>query len=141
MKTVRKTTIIAKLIILAVIIIFFVILLLLKMNSGIAEEWTKGFARWYESTIGVIFKWVPFSLTEVVFLILIITGITLIVKIIISFATARPLRALSKFLSIETSYFIRSIYIRDLRRGWQSARPCPSVLRLFLSPHNHQDSA
>ena len=100
MKTVRKTTIIAKLIILAVIIIFFVILLLLKMNSGIAEEWTKGFARWYESTIGVIFKWVPFSLTEVVFLILIITGITLIVKIIISFATARPLRALSKFLSI-----------------------------------------
>ena len=99
-KPVKKAVIIVQLVTLLFWVLFFVILLVLKTNSDICEEWTKGFARWYETTIGTLFKWIPFSLTEVVFLILIILSISLLVGMIVSFCKAKPLKAVSKLLSI-----------------------------------------
>ena len=96
----KRPHIIAQLVLIAIWVIFLIILILLKTNTAICEWWTRNPARWYETTIGSLFKWVPFSLTEVIIVILVITGIILLVKFIIDMAKGRFIRGISKLLSI-----------------------------------------
>ena len=92
--------IIVKLVFIIPLIILLVLLLVSKTDPAFCENWTRWEARAYQSSVGLLFKWVPFSLTEVLALILIICLIVDIVKIISSLVHLKPARALSKFLSI-----------------------------------------
>ena len=58
---------------LLLIIIFLIILNILKQNTNIAEAWTRGFARGYTSFFGAVNETLPFSLTEVSFIVSIIS--------------------------------------------------------------------
>ena len=105
------TGIIVKLIFIVPLIIFLVLLLVLKKDPTFCENWTRWEARVYQSSIGLLFKWVPFSLTEVLALILIVCLIVDIVRIIRSLVHLKPTRALSIFLSIAfVSLLIVTLY-------------------------------
>lgn len=58
---------------LLLMIVFLVVINILKQNPNIAEQWTRGFGRAYTSFFGVANQAVPFSLTEVSFLVSIIS--------------------------------------------------------------------
>ena len=102
MEETRKNHIdlIAKIVTLVVFIILLVVMIVLKSNVEICEAWTRGFARWYETAIGSLFKWVPFSLTEVIVVSLVVLGIVLLVQIIVSLVKRKFSRGLTKVLTI-----------------------------------------
>ena len=58
---------------LLLILIFLVVLLILKQNVSIAESWTKSFGRAYTEAFGIANQYVPFSVTELSFLVSIIS--------------------------------------------------------------------
>ena len=103
---VKIREVITKLVFLSVFVILLVVLILLKTNSEICEAWTRGFARYYETAIGSLFKWVPFSLTEVIIVLLVVIGIVLLVKSIKAFVHKRPKEGISKLLSIATMVIV-----------------------------------
>ena len=96
----NHTGIIIKIASAVVFIIFLVIMIILKNNVQVCEAWTRGFARWYETGIGTLFKWVPFSLTELIVVGLVVSAVILIVQIIISFVKLRFSKGVSKLLTI-----------------------------------------
>ena len=103
--------IIVKLILMTYLVILLIILIDSKNDPSFCEAWARNEARMYQSGVGLIFKWVPFSLTEVLALIIIICLIVDIVKIIRAFIHLNPLRAVSKLLSIAfVSLLIVSLY-------------------------------
>ena len=103
---VKIRVVITKLVFLLVFVILLVVLILLKTNTEICEAWTRGFARYYETAIGSLFKWVPFSLTEVIVVLLVIIGIILLIKSIKAFVHKRPKEGVSKLLSIATMVIV-----------------------------------
>ena len=74
----KHTGITVKAILIVLLIVFTVVLILLKSNTAICEAWTRSFARWYQSAFGTIFKYIPFSLTEVIIITLAIVGFILL---------------------------------------------------------------
>lgn len=64
-----------KLSIILLLVVILVLFLLLKMNKGIAEWWTTHFVKGYLNFFGHITKYVPFSITEIVMLGVIILSI------------------------------------------------------------------
>lgn len=80
-------------------VIFLIILFLLKTNSNICESWTVGFSRWYESTLGPIFKWLPFSYAEVLIIGCIIAVITLLIFGIIAMCKRKFQKGFIRYLS------------------------------------------
>lgn len=96
----KRPHIITQLVLISIWVIFLIILILLKTNTAICEWWTRNPARWYETAIGSLFKWVPFSLTEVIVLMLVIIGVILLVKFIVDMVRGRFLRGISKLFSI-----------------------------------------
>ena len=107
----KRPHIISQIVLILIWVIFLIILILLKTNSAICEWWTRNPARWYETAIGSLFKWVPFSLTEVIIVTLVIIGVILLIKFIIDMARGRFLRGISKLLSVVlTAVSIATVY-------------------------------
>lgn len=98
MKKYKSITI--KAILIVLLVIFTVILAILKTNSDICEAWTRGFARVYQSSIGVLFKWIPFSLTEVLVVTIVIVGIILLVQFIRRLVQRKYSEGINKMLII-----------------------------------------
>ena len=63
---------------LLLMIIFLIVILCLKTNVKIAETWTRTFSRGYIALFGTISETVPFSLTELLFIIAIISSVVLL---------------------------------------------------------------
>ena len=89
-----------KAILIVLLVIFTVILAILKTNSDICEVWTRGFARVYQSSIGMLFKWIPFSLTEVLVVTIVIVGIILLVQFIRRLVQRKYSEGINKMLII-----------------------------------------
>lgn len=87
-------------IIFTLILIFFIILLILKTNSDICEAWTKSFARFYETAFGTLFKWIPFSLTEVFFLVIIVLSVIFVIQLIRGLVKKNYSRSISRGISL-----------------------------------------
>lgn len=68
-----------KLIVISVLVTIFVLFLILKTNSDICEWWTTHFVNGYLNVFGHITKWIPFSLTEIVMVGVIILSIVFLV--------------------------------------------------------------
>lgn len=54
-------------------IVFLIVLIILKQNQNIAESWTRTFGRAYTEAFGIANQFVPFSVTELSFLVSIIS--------------------------------------------------------------------
>ena len=89
-----------KAVLILLLVIFTVVLILLKSNTAVCEAWTRGFARWYESALGSMFMWIPFSITEVLVVTLVVIAIILIVQIVKAFKHHNPSSGVSKILTI-----------------------------------------
>lgn len=96
----KVSSILAKIIFILAFTVFLLVMINLKNDVALCEGWTRGFARGYELAIGTLFKWIPFSLTEVFFIIIGIITIVLIIQLIVSLVKANFLRSFSKLLSI-----------------------------------------
>ena len=96
----RIKSIIWKLIVIIVLIVLLVLVVILRKNQGFAEWWSTHIGRWYVTSIGNLTTHVPFSLTELLFVSLIALAIFLIIRAIICFVTIRPIKAISKLVSI-----------------------------------------
>ena len=80
--------------------ILIVIFSLLKNNQAVAEAWTKGFGEFYYSVVGPTTSWLPFSLTEIYFVIIGIITIVSIVQLIKRFINKRPVEGVKKIIKI-----------------------------------------
>ena len=89
-----------KAILIVLLVIFTVIFTILKTNSDICEAWTRGFERVYQSSIGMLFKWIPFSLTEVLVVTIVIVGIILLVQFIRRLVQHKYSEGINKMLII-----------------------------------------
>ena len=85
---------------LVTMITLLIIFSCLKSNPGIAEKWSEVFGSFYFYMVGPVFSWLPFSMTELFFLIVIIFTIVSIVKMIIDFVKKNPVKAISRILAI-----------------------------------------
>ena len=77
-----------------------IILLILKTNPSICEAWSKGLMRFHTSTFGKINEWLPFSITEVLMIGIIIGCVILLVTAIIAFIKRHPWKAIGKLMTI-----------------------------------------
>ena len=91
--------------ILLALVTLLVVMTVLKQNPQIAESWSNGFSRGYITAMSEFTRLLPFSLTEVFFLILILSIITLVVFIIIDLAKKEKVKALTKALIIGVTVF------------------------------------
>ena len=85
---------------LVTMITLLIIFSCLKSNPDIAEKWSEVFGSFYFYMVGPVFGWLPFSMTELFFLIVIIFTIVSIVKMIIDFVKKNPVKAISRILAI-----------------------------------------
>ena len=94
-------SIIIKTLVIIVLVLTIVLIAVLKKNPDVAEAMTRGFSRGYIRVASFITGLVPFvSFTELVVLIIAIVSIVLIVLIIRDLVKIRPIKALSKLLTI-----------------------------------------
>ncbi|MCR5505447.1 MAG: DUF3810 family protein [Bacilli bacterium] len=78
----------------------FFLLLGLKSNPDICEAWSRGLMRFHTSLFGKINSWIPFSVTDILMIIIIAGGIFLLVTAIISFIKKNPWRGVAKLMTI-----------------------------------------
>ena len=82
------------------LIIVYIVLAVLKNNQAFAEWYSRTIQRGYLFALGHVTEFIPFSMMEVFFLTVIIIGIIEIVFIIINFAKIKPLKAISRILTL-----------------------------------------
>lgn len=93
--------IIIKSAVIVILVLTIVLIAVLKKNQEVAEAMTRGFSRGYIQVASFISGLIPFvSLTELVVIIIAIVSIILIVLLIRDLIKIRPLKAISKFLTI-----------------------------------------
>lgn len=68
-----------KLIVISLLLSVLILFILLKMNKDVCEWWTSHFVKAYLNFFGHITKWVPFSITEIVMLGVIVLSILFLV--------------------------------------------------------------
>ena len=68
-----------KLIVIVLLLSVLVLFILLKMNKDVCEWWTSHFVKAYLNFFGHITKWIPFSITEIVMLGVIVLSILFLV--------------------------------------------------------------
>lgn len=78
----------------------FVVLLIIRLIPRAAEIWMHYFYNNLQKLLAPIFSFVPFSLTEIFFLFLILFSITMVVLIIKDLVKKRSLKSLNKVLSL-----------------------------------------
>ena len=97
----RFLSIIIKTLVIIVLVLTIVLIAVLKKNPEVAEAMTRGFSRGYIQVASFISGLIPFvSLTELVVIIIAIVSIVLIVLVIRDLVKIRPIKAISKFLTI-----------------------------------------
>lgn len=99
-KPTKFKTLIIKAIILLVIIALLVVLLILKNNRDVCEQYSRTVQRGYLFLLGHITSWIPFSVMEVIVILLALFAIFDLVLIIKCLITLRPLKAISKALTL-----------------------------------------
>lgn len=106
------TRIFVKICVILLLLLFLILLLILKNNQGVCEAWTRGFSRFYQSTLGYVFKYIPFSLTEWLVIGAVICAVILLTLSIISFIKLRICKGINGIcsiliiaLSVVTMYF------------------------------------
>ena len=93
--------IIIKSAVIVILVLTIVLIAVLKKNPEAAEAMTRGFSRGYIQVTSFISGLIPFvSLTELVVIIIAIVSIVLVVLVIRDLVKIRPLKAISKFLTI-----------------------------------------
>ncbi len=83
-----------------VVLILLITLCILKNNVSFCEWWTTHIARGYLKFIGKITEWCEFSLTEVIFTIVILSCLLYLVWAIILFKKKKILSAINRLLTI-----------------------------------------
>jgi hypothetical protein len=68
---------------LALLISFIPVLLIISNDEVMAENWTTSFVFFYESVVGSIFKYIPFSMTEILVVSLVILIVVLLIFLIV----------------------------------------------------------
>lgn len=96
----NNIAIFVKTIILLVLAVLIIVLSTLKNNPVVCEWFSRNIQRWYLFGMGKLTSNIPFSIMEIVTLVLIILTIILLVSIIKSLIKLRLFKALSKVLSI-----------------------------------------
>lgn len=99
----RIGKLIRKIIGLALLISILVVFSILRNNQNIAEWWSRNIARGYVNFVGGLVKNVPFSLSEVIFIILLILIIITIIFVIKDFIRLRIVKALIKIVSLTST--------------------------------------
>lgn len=93
--------IIIKSAVIVILVLTIVLIAVFKKNPEVAEAVTRGFSRGYIQVASFISGLIPFvSLTELVVITIAIVSIILIVLLIRDLVKIRPLKAISKFLTI-----------------------------------------
>lgn len=107
MKTIKGLkSIITKTILLALLITALIAIAILKKNSDIAESYTTSFARNYQKFMGQIASNLPFSISEVLFVIIALITLILLILIIVDLCKLKFIKAISKTLSIALMFVI-----------------------------------
>lgn len=107
MKTIKGIkSIIIKTILLALFIAILITFAILKKNSDIAESFTTSFARTYQKFMGQINSNIPFSVSEVLFVIIALTTLVLLILIIVDLCKLKFIKAISKTLTIALMFVI-----------------------------------
>lgn len=91
---------IAKLVVLSILLIVFILFLILKNNQGVCEWWTRNFAKTYLYAFGNMNKYMPFSLTELIMMILIIISLVFLISCIVYLFKVKLSRALHQVLNV-----------------------------------------
>ena len=74
---------------LAISIVISIVFAILKANSDFAEWYTNNISRYYYQAMGFLTRYIPFSLTEMFFVFLFVSGVIVIVKLIIDLVHKR----------------------------------------------------
>ena len=107
MKTIKGIkSIIIKSILLALFIAILITFAVLKKNSDIAESFTTSFARTYQKFMGQINSNIPFSISEVLFVIIALTTLVLLILIIVDLCKLKFIKAISKTLTIALMFVV-----------------------------------
>lgn len=61
-----------RLIIIGALLASLIFLLLTKISISFSETWSRTISRWYATAVGTLFSWIPFSITEVLIILLVI---------------------------------------------------------------------
>lgn len=89
-----------KLIILLIFILGLITFIILKQFPDICEYWTNTFVNFHVTLFGWITKYIPFSLTEIFFIFLIIFCITYLILMIINFIKKKKEKGFNSLLNI-----------------------------------------
>lgn len=89
-----------KLIVISFLLTLIVLFLVLKTNKDICEWWTRNFVQGYLNVFGHLTKYIPFSLTEIVMLGVIILSIVFLVFCLIYLCKKKRARSLHMFLNL-----------------------------------------
>ena len=94
---------IIKFIVSGALIVFLIVLGIFQNNPNICEWWTRNISRGYQTFVGAIFKYLPFSFIEILILSAIGLLIFLIIRIIIDLTKKGFFKALDKLMIIAVS--------------------------------------
>ncbi|MCR4879613.1 MAG: DUF3810 domain-containing protein [Bacilli bacterium] len=89
-----------KLLVILILLTILILFVILKTNQGISEWWTTHFVSWYLNFFGHLTKYIPFSLTEIVMIGVIILSIVFSVFCLIYIFKKKWSRSLHFFLNL-----------------------------------------
>ena len=89
-----------KLAVLALLFVILILFIILKTNKGICEWWTTHFVNAYLNALGHLTKNIPFSITEIVMIGVIVLSIVFLVFCLIYLFKRKFIRSLSFFLNL-----------------------------------------
>lgn len=150
----ENKSIFVRLVIIISLIVFLIVLGIFQSNPLICEWWTRNISRFFQTTAGFIFKYIPFSITELFVLSLIGVTIWLIVWTIISLVKKRKKFALSRAIDITLIYvaFIFSYVSTTSLAYYRAELPIPlyeekveksefvPIISYFLDDYNYCSS-
>ena len=96
LKLIKLKSILIKAIVLIVILALFIVLIVLKNDRSICEQYSRTIQRGYLFLFGHITSWIPFSMMEVLAILLGLFAIYEIVTIIKSLITLKVIKGISK---------------------------------------------
>ena len=100
LKLIKLKSILIKAIVLIVILALFIVLIVLKNDRSICEQYSRTIQRGYLFLFGHITSWIPFSMMEVLAILLGLFAIYEIVTIIKSLITLKVIKGISKALTL-----------------------------------------
>ena len=113
-----------KLIVISVLVTIFILFLILKTNSDICEWWTTHFVSGYLNVFGHITKWIPFSLTEIVMIGVIVLSIVFLVFCLIYIFKKKYSRSLHFLLNLSLVLFsVLTLYQLTAEMAYNRHRP------------------